>query len=71
MHHKAVERCQARYGRGQRNYVRFALRDFVRLAWHRYSNGVSWLATKLRIIREAVGRYFAESLYRLPNPVSA
>jgi putative transposase len=66
-----VERCQVRYGRGQRNHIGLALRAFVRLEYHRFTTGVSWFAAKWAIVREAVRRYLAEPLYRLPNSATA
>lgn len=52
--HTAVDRCQTRMGRAQRNHIGFAFRAFVRLEWHRVTTGVSGFAAKIGIIREAV-----------------
>lgn len=57
--HTAVDRCQTRMGKAQRNHIGFAIRAFVRLEWHRYTTGVSWFAAKLGIIREAVRGFLA------------
>jgi hypothetical protein len=66
-----IERCQVRYSRGQRNHIGLALRAFVRLEYHRFTTGVSWFAAKWAIVRDAVRRYLAEPLYRLPNSATA
>jgi hypothetical protein len=66
-----VARCQVRYGRGQRNHIGLALRAFVRLEYHRFTTGVSWFAAKWAIVRDAVRRYLANPLYRLPSPATA
>lgn len=58
-----VERCPARLTRSQRNHIGLALRAFVRLEWHRFRSGVSWLEAKWGIIREAVRAYLANPLY--------
>lgn len=57
--HTAVDRCQTRQSNAQRNHIGFAIRAFVRLEWHRFTTGVSWFATKLGIIREAVRGFLA------------
>jgi DDE superfamily endonuclease len=66
-----VEGSQVRCARGQRNHIGLALRAFVRLEYHRFTTGVSWFAAKWAIVREAVRRYLADPLYRLPNPPTA
>ncbi len=66
-----IERCQVRYGRGQRNHIGLALRAFVRLEYHRFTTGVSWFAAKWAIVRDAVRHYLAEPLYRLPISATA
>jgi hypothetical protein len=66
-----VERCQARYGRAQRNHIGLAIRAFVRLEWHRWTTGVSWFEAKTRIVRDAVRRYLEAPWYRLPEPPTA
>lgn len=66
-----IERCHVRAGRGQRNHIGLALRAFVRLEYHRFTTGVSWFAAKWAIVRDAVCRYLAAPLYRLPNPATA
>ena len=65
--HTAVDRCQTRMARAQRNHIGFALRAFVRLEWHRFSTGVSWFAAKLAIVREAVRQFLAQPPYQLPT----
>jgi putative transposase len=62
-----VERCQCRAATAQRNHVGLALRAFVRLEYHRFTTGVTWFAAKLAIVRDAVRRYLAHPLYRLPS----
>lgn len=66
-----VERCQVRAGRGRRNHIGCAIRAFVRPEYHRFTTGVSWFAAKSAIIREAVRRYLADPLYRLPTRATA
>jgi hypothetical protein len=61
-----VERCQVRYSRGQQNHIQMALQAFVRLEFNRFRTGWSWFEAKWSIIREAVRRYLADPLYRLP-----
>jgi putative transposase len=50
----AVERCQARTERGQRNHILLALRAFLRLEWKRWETGKSWYALKRDWLREAI-----------------
>ncbi len=69
--HTAVDRCQTRMSRAQRNHIGFALRAFVRLEWHRFTTGVSWFAAKLGIIREAVRGFLARPTFALPPPATA
>jgi putative transposase len=69
--HTAVDRCQTRMGKAQRNHIGFALRAFVRLEWHRFSTGVSWYAAKLGIIREAIRGFLAQPAFTLPNTATA
>jgi hypothetical protein len=61
-----VERCQCRAA-APRNHVGLAIRAFVRLECHRFTTGVTWFQAKLAIVREAVRRYLANPLYRLPS----
>lgn len=69
--HTAVDRCQTRMARAQRNHIGFALRAFVRLEWHRYRSGVSWFAAKLSIIREAVRAFLTRQTFEpLPQPTA-
>lgn len=69
--HTAVDRCQTRMGRAQRNHIGFALRAFVRLEWHRFTTGVSWFAAKWGIVREAVRAFLTRpSLQPIPNPTA-
>ena len=62
-----VERCQARSARAQRNHIGLALRAFLRLEWHLFSTGVSWLNAKAAIIRDAVRAYLTHPSIRLPT----
>jgi len=66
-----VERAQMRHPDAQRNHIGCALRAFVRLEYHRFTTGVSWLEAKLGLLREAVRSYLAQPLYRLPEPPTA
>lgn len=66
-----VERCPARLARSQRNHVGLAIRAFVRLEWHRFRTGVSWLEAKWAVIRDAVRTYLKNPAYRLPGPATA
>lgn len=66
-----AERCQARYGRAQRNHIGLAVRAFVRLEWHRWTTGASWFEAKARIIRDAVRHYLEAPGYRLPSRATA
>jgi putative transposase len=61
-----VERAQVRAGRAQRNHIGCALRAFVRLEYHRFTTGISWIEAKLRIVRDALRAYLAQPLYQLP-----
>lgn len=65
--HTAVDRCQTRMARAQRNPIGFALRACIRLEWHRFNTGVSGFAAKLAIIREAVRNFLAPPAYQLPT----
>lgn len=62
-----VERCQARSATAQRNHIGLALRAFLRLEWHLFSTGLSWLEAKAAIIRDAVRGYLAHPSIRLPT----
>ena len=62
-----VERCQARSATAQRNHIGLALRAFLRLEWHLFSTGVSWMEAKAAIIRDAVRAYLAHPSIRLPT----
>ena len=62
-----VERCQARSARAQRNHIGLALRAFLRLEHHLFTTGVSWVAAKAAIIRDAVRSYLARPSIRLPT----
>lgn len=61
----AVERCQARTERSQRNHILLALRAFVRLECHRLQTGISWYQSKKRMVREAMRAYRAQPIYTL------
>ena len=69
--HTAVDRCQTRMSRAQRNHIGFAVRAFVRLEWHRFTTGVSWFAAKVGIIREAIRGFLAQPRYPLPRTATA
>jgi hypothetical protein len=62
-----AERCQARSARAQRNHIGLALRAFLRLQWHLFSTGISWLQAKACIIRDAIRSYLAHPSIRLPT----
>jgi putative transposase len=62
-----IERCQARSATAQRNHIGLAIRAFLRLEWHLFSTGISWLEAKASIIREAVRSYLARPSIRLPT----
>ena len=73
-----VERCFARRFRSrsnrgkaiaQRNHIGLALRAFLRLERHCFSNGISWFEAKTDIIRDAVRAYLAKPIYTL-NPTA-
>lgn len=66
-----VERCQVRHPKAQRNHIGLAIRTFLRLEFHRFTTGVSWFEAKFDIVREAVKRYIALPLYRLPKAATA
>ena len=61
--HTAVDRCQTRQSKAQRNHIGFAIRAFVRLEWHRFTTGVSWYAAKWGIIRQAVATFLANPTF--------
>jgi putative transposase len=60
-----VERCSARSARAQRNHVGLALRAFLRLEFHSFTRGVSWIEAKTAIIRDAVRSYLAHPWIQL------
>jgi hypothetical protein len=62
-----VERCQARKARAQRNHIGLALRAFLRLEYHLFKTGVSWLQLKTSILRSAIRSYLANPLIVLPT----
>ena len=63
----AVERCQARRERSQRNHILFAIRAFVRLEWQRLCSGLSWYEAKKQLWREAMRDYRARPTLTLPT----
>lgn len=63
----AVERCQARTERSQRNHILLAIRAFVRLEGHRLQTGTSWYASKKQIVREAIRGYRTAPSLLLPT----
>jgi putative transposase len=65
--HTEVEKCQARSATAQRNHIALALRAFVRLEWHLYSTGISWVEAKANVIRDAVRAYLAHPSICLPT----
>jgi putative transposase len=66
-----VERCQARSARAQRNHIGLALRAFLRLEYHSFLRGISWVEAKTAIIRDAVRSYLANPVIQLPEPPTA
>ena len=66
-----VERCQVRMSRAQRVHIGCALRAFVRLEWHRFTTGISWIEAKFRIVREAVRNYLGQPTLTLPQTATA
>jgi putative transposase len=66
-----AERCQVRLSRAQRVHIGCAIRTFVRLEWHRFTTGISWIEAKLRIAREAVRAYLARPTLELPTTATA
>jgi hypothetical protein len=62
-----AERCQARSARAQRNHIGLALRAFLRLEWHLFSTGISWVGAKAAIIRDSVRAYLAHPWITLPT----
>ena len=69
--HTAVDRCQTRLARAQRNHIGFAIRAFVRLEWHRFTTGVSWFAAKWGIVRDAVRAFLAQPNFGTRRPATA
>lgn len=69
--HCGAERCQSFSGKAQRNYLRASLRAFVRLEWVRFTQGISWFETKMRIIRGAVANYVQNPQIRLQFEATA
>ncbi len=63
----AVERCQARRERSQRNHILFAMRACVRLEWRRLWSGLSWYESKKALLREAMRAYRASPTLTLPT----
>jgi putative transposase len=67
----AVERCQARLPKAQRNHIGLSIRAFLRLEFLRFSTGISWFDAKFSIIRDAVRAYLTLPRYRLaPTPTA-
>lgn len=66
-----IERCQCRSARAQRNHVGLAIRAFLRLEVHCFRLGVSWVAAKASIVRDAVRAYLADPWFTLPPPATA
>jgi putative transposase len=66
-----VERCQVRMSRAQRVHIGCAIRAFVRLEWHRFTTGISWIEAKLRIVRNAVRDYLVRPTLTLPQTATA
>ncbi|CDI00809.1 hypothetical protein BN873_10065 [Candidatus Competibacter denitrificans Run_A_D11] len=64
--YRSIEQDQVRVARAQRNHIGLALRAFLRLEWHCYKTGLSWLEAKLAVIRPGVRAYLANPLYNLP-----
>jgi putative transposase len=62
-----VDQAQARSARAQRNHIGMSIRAFLRLEYHFYTTGVSWYEAKGRVIRDAVKKYIANPLYKLPS----
>lgn len=60
-----VERCQARSAQAQSNHIGLALRAFLRLEFHSFTHGVSWVEAKTAIIRDAVRAYLAHPWIQL------
>ena len=65
--HTEVEGCQARSARAQANHIGLALRAFLRLEWHLFSTGISWMQAKAAIIRDAVRAYLTHPWICLPT----
>jgi hypothetical protein len=63
----AVERCQSRSERAQRNHIIWAIRAFVRLEYARWQTGRSWYESKKRLLREAIRAYRARPTLTLPT----
>ena len=66
-----VDRCQTRMSLAQRNHIGCAIRAFVRLEWHRFTTGISWIEAKFRIVREAVRNYLGQPTLTLPQTATA
>jgi putative transposase len=60
-----AERCSTRSARAQRNHIGLALRAFLRLEFHCFTRGVSWIEAKTAIIRDAVRSYLAHPWIQL------
>jgi len=60
-----VERCQAHGARAQHSHIGLALHAFLRLESHCFHAGISWLAAKTQIIRDAVRADIARPQYHL------
>lgn len=66
-----IERCQARSARAQQNHLGLAIRAFLRLEVHCFTQGISWMEAKTAIIRNAVRSYLAHPRIRLPRTATA
>jgi hypothetical protein len=60
-----VECCQARKSQSQRAHIMFSLRAFLRFEVERLRTGISWFASKRKIIRGAIRAYIKYPNYSL------
>jgi hypothetical protein len=60
-----IEHCQAQPEKAQRNYIKLAMRAFLRIESHCFVKVIFWFEAKTAIVRDAVRAYLAKPSYTL------
>ena len=66
-----VERCQCRTGKAIRVHIGLALRAFLVFEKYCFNTGYNWVATKFKIVQEAVRAFRANPWFQAPRPSTA